>query len=74
MCFSAIHWAGIRRIVFGASIADAQACGFSELAISNREMAALGKSKIKISQGVLRSECASLFREFSSKNRGKKLY
>src|SRR5688572_21940368 len=24
MCFAAIHWAGIDRIVFGASIADAE--------------------------------------------------
>ena len=34
MCFSAIHWAKIAGIVFGASISDAQAAGFNELAIS----------------------------------------
>src|SRR5688572_23132109 len=35
MCFSAIHWAKIGRLIFGVSIADAQALGFSELAVSN---------------------------------------
>src|SRR5437660_8349500 len=31
MCLSAIHWAKIERVVYGASIADAAAAGFSEL-------------------------------------------
>src|SRR3954463_11940830 len=34
MCFAAIHWAGIARIVYAASIADAQRAGFSELSLS----------------------------------------
>lgn len=74
MCFSAIHWAGIRRIAFGAPIKDARACGFSELGISNKKMARLGKTGIGIKGGVLRRECAALFSAFSEKNKGKKLY
>src|SRR5581483_8338346 len=31
MCLSAIHWAKIDRVVYGAAIADATAAGFSEL-------------------------------------------
>ena len=38
MCFSAIHWAGIGKIVYGAGIADAAECGFGELEISNAAM------------------------------------
>jgi len=57
MCFSAIHWAGIKRIVYGASIPDAKNVGFNELQISNKKMKLMGKSKIKITGGVLRDKC-----------------
>src|SRR5687767_13803522 len=33
MCLSAIHWAKIERVVFGAVIADAVAAGFCELCV-----------------------------------------
>src|SRR5438309_1330547 len=42
MCLSAIHWAKIDRVVFGASIADAQIAGFSELAVAAKVLAQLG--------------------------------
>ena len=61
MCFSAIHWARIGRIVFGASIADAAAAGFSELEISNEQMRALGRSTVRIESGVLADQCRELF-------------
>ena len=64
MCFSAIHWARIARIVFGASIADAQAAGFNELTISNDVMKAKGGSAVVVEGGCLRAECASLFAEW----------
>lgn len=61
MCFSAAHWARIRRIVFGASIVDAQAAGFHELTVSNRQLKELGGSSVEIAEGVLREECRKLF-------------
>ncbi len=64
MCFSAIHWARIGRIVFGASIADARAAGFNELGISNETMKREGLSSIMIDGGCLRGECADLFPEW----------
>ena len=64
MCFAACHWARLDRIVFGASIADAQAAGFHELTISNKVMKRLGGSGIEIVGGVLRDEAAALFREW----------
>ncbi len=69
MCFSAIHWAKISRIVFGASIADAQAAGFNELTISNILMKDKGQSPVEIDGGCLREECVALFEEW--KNAGK---
>lgn len=62
MCFSAIHWARVDRIVYGAEIADAVKAGFNELAVSNRELKQLGGSLVEVVSGCLRQECADLFR------------
>ncbi len=57
MCFSAAHWTGIDRIVYGASIADVKKLGFRELTISNKKMKRFGHSKVRINGGVLEKEC-----------------
>ena len=64
MCFSAIHWARIKRIVYGAAIADAQAAGFNELVIPNNVMKTEGQSPVLIEGGCLREECVALFGEW----------
>jgi tRNA(Arg) A34 adenosine deaminase TadA len=64
MCFSAIHWAKIDRVVFGARIADARAAGFSELSISNEDMKRLGGSPLEIHAELLREPAAILFQEW----------
>jgi tRNA(Arg) A34 adenosine deaminase TadA len=61
MCLSAIHWAKIDRVVYGAAIADATAAGFSELAIPARTMAQMEHSPVRVEGGLLRDECAALF-------------
>ena len=65
MCFSACHWANLGRIVYGASIADAAACGFRELSISNDQMKQLGGSAVEVEAGFLRDETLELFRAWS---------
>ncbi len=60
MCFSAIHWAGIKRIVYGTSIEDVQKLGFNELPISNQQMNQLGAADIAIHADFLRHECQAL--------------
>jgi tRNA(Arg) A34 adenosine deaminase TadA len=67
MCFSAIHWAHCDRIVYGASIADAAAAGFRELAISNESMALLGGSDVTVEGGVLEGDARAQFAEFVSR-------
>lgn len=67
MCFAAIHWAGLRRIIFGASIADARNAGFSELTISNEQMRDLGGSPVEIVPHVMRDQCAALFDEWQKR-------
>jgi tRNA(Arg) A34 adenosine deaminase TadA len=61
MCLSAIHWAKIDRVVYGAAITDATAAGFSELAVAARTLAELGHSPVRVEGGLLRDECAALF-------------
>jgi len=69
MCLSAIHWAKIERVVFGATIGDAAAAGFHELFVPAKDLATLGKSPLKVESGLLQAECAALFDEW--KNSGK---
>jgi tRNA(Arg) A34 adenosine deaminase TadA len=74
LCFSAIHWARITSIIYGAGIPDAKKCGFSELEISSEKMKRLGKSSIKIERGVLKGECKKLFAQFAAKGGKKRIY
>lgn len=64
MCFSACHWGKLDRIVYGATIADAQRAGFSELTIPAKEMKRLGGSPMQVTGGVLSGPCAALFQEW----------
>lgn len=64
MCLTAIHWAKIDRVVYGATIADAEHAGFSELTIGAKDMVERGGSPLKVEDGLLRRECAALFDEF----------
>ncbi|MCK4994904.1 MAG: nucleoside deaminase [Candidatus Omnitrophica bacterium] len=66
MCFSACHWAKISRIVYGASIADAENHGFNELNISNKQLKQAGKSEIKLVGGVLKQKNIDLFKKWSA--------
>ncbi len=73
MCFSAINWARIDTIVYGATINDALCAGFNELTISNEQMKTIGKSDITIVKDVLKNECRDLFTLWN-KNGDKKSY
>jgi len=66
MCFSAIHWAKIDKIIFGASIADAKKAGFSELSVSNAELKKKGKSPVAVEGGFMKAECKKLFSEWKT--------
>ncbi|MBI5223362.1 nucleoside deaminase [Candidatus Micrarchaeota archaeon] len=68
MCFSAIHWARIKRVVYGTNISDVRNLGFSELSISNKKMKDLGKSKVRITSDFLRPECLELLLFWKSKD------
>ena len=67
MCFSAIHWADMERIVYGADIRDAAAAGFNELNISNHQLKELGGSRVEITGGVMREENVELLRAWAAR-------
>ncbi|MBX7186897.1 MAG: nucleoside deaminase [Vicinamibacteria bacterium] len=65
MCFSAIHWAQIDRIVFGTGIADVKRLGFNELSISNSTLKRLGRSRVVLDRAAKR-ECTDLLRSWAA--------
>lgn len=64
MCASAIHWARLDAVVWGASIDDAARAGFNELDVPAKGLYAQGKSRVRCTPGVERGACAGLFDEF----------
>ncbi len=61
MCMSALHWARVDTIYFGATVQDAKDAGFNELQIAAEKIAALGGSKVKLVSGLLAEDCKKLF-------------
>jgi len=74
MCYSAIHWAKISKIVFGTRIQDAKGFGFSELCISDKQMRELGNDYIKIIGDFLREENLELFKYWKNKENNRVYY
>lgn len=71
MCFAAIHWARIGRVVYGATIADAESAGFNEMKLSNEEMHRLAGLKTELVPGVLNKDCATLFAQWQQAGKSK---
>jgi tRNA(Arg) A34 adenosine deaminase TadA len=67
MCFSAIHWARIPRIVYAATIEDARDFGFNELPISNQKLREISGAKVELVGAVLRDEALALYRLWVSR-------
>jgi tRNA(Arg) A34 adenosine deaminase TadA len=71
MCLGALHWARISRVVYGASIADAAAVGFSEMPVPAVELARLGRSPLRVEAGPRRKECLALFDEWRASGKAR---
>ncbi|UCG47889.1 MAG: nucleoside deaminase [Phycisphaerales bacterium] len=65
MCFGAIPWSGVSRLVCGAREADARAVGFDEGAKVSDWVAALYGRDIEVLRDVLREEAAAALREYA---------
>lgn len=66
MCFAAIHWAQIPRILFGTTVRDVSQLGFNELMVSNQRLISLGKSSVRSISGVLREDCRKLLEDWKT--------
>jgi tRNA(Arg) A34 adenosine deaminase TadA len=64
MCMSALHWARVDTVYYGASIADATAAGFNELHVSADDIVRQGGSAVKLVRGILADECVALFKQW----------
>ena len=61
MCFSALHWARVKRVVYSTTIQDVKRLGFNELSVSAAMMKKVGKSKVRLSQ-FKNEDCENLLR------------
>jgi guanine deaminase len=73
MCMSALHWARVDTVYYGATIADAEVAGFNELQLPAAELLRVGGSKLKLIPQLLPEECKKLFSEWKA-NPKRKVY
>lgn len=66
MCFGALPWSGVSRLVCGARDADARAAGFDEGPKLRNWVQALARRGIEVVRDVLRAEAASVLREYAA--------
>ena len=73
MCFAAIHWARIDRLIYGTAIIEVAQLGFNELTLGSRQVKALGRSPVAIYPGFLADECRQLLTEWA-RTPGRQVY
>jgi len=66
MCMSALHWARVDTVYYGATIADADDAGFNELQLPAAELLRIGGSTLKLVPQILPAECKQLFAEWKN--------
>ena len=64
MCLGAIPWSGIRRLICGASDADARAVGFDEGAKPENWHKALEQRSIRVQTGLLAEPARRVLQEY----------
>jgi len=72
MCYGAIPWSGVRKLVCGARCEDAEAIGFDEGPKPRMWARALEARGISVAQNVCRKEAVSVLQEY--KKRGGMIY
>lgn len=67
MCCTALHWARVETIYYGATIADAAAAGFHELSVPAEELARRAGGQMQLVPSPLAAECRALFELWRSR-------
>lgn len=62
MCAGACVWAGVSRIIFGASTEQLILLGTQQINLTCQEVVAQGFHNIQITGGILAEECLDLFK------------
>jgi guanine deaminase len=73
MCFAAIHWARMKRVVYGTDISDVRRLGFNELTIPCAWMKDKGGSSVEVVGDFMRPECGAVLDEWEAMS-GKEVY
>ena len=68
MCTSALHWARVQKVYYGATIADAATAGFNELKMDAATLLRTGGSQVILQNGVLQEDCKQLFTLWSARS------
>jgi tRNA(Arg) A34 adenosine deaminase TadA len=66
MCFGALHWSGIRRLVCGARDKDARAVGFDEGPKLRNWVSALNQRGIVVVRNILQKEASAVLNEYAA--------
>lgn len=66
MCYGAIPWAGIRRVLCGARASDAEAIGFDEGAKPKNWVAELKLREISVVRDLCREEAIGVLRHYKA--------
>ena len=61
MCATAIHWARLDAVIYGAVIGDARNAGFNELPIPCEVLYREGGSRVRVHAGLMQDKCRALF-------------
>jgi tRNA(Arg) A34 adenosine deaminase TadA len=64
MCFGAIHWSGVQRLVCGAREEDARAIGFDEGPKIHNWVSALNDHGIAVLRDVMRVDAVAVLQEY----------
>ncbi|HVX14201.1 MAG TPA: nucleoside deaminase [Pirellulales bacterium] len=74
MCASALHWARVGKVYFGATIDDATAAGYNELRLPIADLVRLTNSPMELVPGLLGEQCRALFGEWKKNSPNPKTY
>ncbi len=69
MCFGALNWAHIPRLVYGTSVLESSQLGFDEMVVSIEELKSKMSYSLEVKGGVLYEECKELLLEWDKRNK-----
>jgi tRNA(Arg) A34 adenosine deaminase TadA len=66
MCATALHYARVSQVWYGASIADLRDAGFEQIPLPGARLLELAGGRVRIAGGLLAEPCRALLRDWTS--------